>query len=165
MKKDIVLLIFILLIVFGFIGYISYSKNRNLPPVDTSILYTNTEYGFTFTLPINWKDHSILKEMWIGNPLSNTSAQSGTKLLIRNPKWTSSEPYEDLPILIFTISQWNSYEAEGFSVGAAPIRAIELGRNTKYVFALPARWDFDYSTDYQQAQEIIAGKPLHPFNN
>ncbi|MEN9621905.1 MAG: hypothetical protein RLZZ67_339 [Candidatus Parcubacteria bacterium] len=131
---------------------------------NTSIIYNNNDYGFTFSLPADWQGYSIVKETWIGNSLKATVAQSGSKLLIRNPKWTMSAPYEDLPILIFTSSQWNAYLAGDFSVSAAPITATELGRNNKYVFALPPRWDFDYSLDYKQAQDIIAGNPLRAFN-
>jgi hypothetical protein len=80
--------------------------------------------------------------------------------LIRNPKWTATAPYEDLPVLVFTLAQWDSYVAEKFSVSAAPIQATELARNNAYVFALPPRWDFDYSTGVKEAEDIIASKPL-----
>jgi hypothetical protein len=136
------------------------NKNTNT----TSVIYKNTDYGFNFTLPANWQGYSIVNETWKGSVLKSKIEQSGPKLLIRNPKWTVAVPYEDLPILIFTISQWDSYLAEDFSVSAAPILASELARNNKYVFALPPRWDFDYSLDYKEAQDIIAGKPLQAFN-
>lgn len=132
-------------------------------PNTTSIIYKNTEYGFNFSLPKNWQGYSIVKDAWKGNLLTGTEAQSGPKLLIRNPKWTASAPYEDLPILVFTIPQWEAYLAEKFSVSAAPIKASELGRNNVYVFALPPRWDFDYSLDYKEAQDIIKENPLRAF--
>lgn len=128
------------------------------------ITYKNTTYGFDFSLPANWQGYSVIEGSWNGTPLNNTVEQSGPKLLIRNPKWTAAAPYEDLPILVFTIPQWDAYITEDFSVSAAPILASELGRNNKYVFALPPRWDFDSSLDYKEAQDIIAGKPLSPFN-
>jgi hypothetical protein len=129
----------------------------------TSIVYKNTEYGFDFTLPVNWQGYSIVKDTWVGISATATSTQHGPKLLIRNPKWTTAAPYEDLPIVIFTIAQWDAYLAESFSVFAAPIRATELGRNNVYVFALPPRWDFDYSLEYKEAEDIIAGNPLQAF--
>ena len=138
--------------------------NNSGTSLATQITYNNIEYGFNFTLPANWQGYSIVKGEWKGSPLGSTSAQSGPKLLIRNPKWTASLPYEDLPILVFTISKWNAYIAENFSVSAAPIKASELARNNVYVFALPPRWDFDYSLDYKEAQDIIAGKPISTFN-
>jgi hypothetical protein len=134
------------------------------PPPVTSVIYKNTDYGFNFILPTSWQGYTIIKDTWKGTPLTSTSAQSGPKLLIRNPKWTTAAPYEDLPIVIFTISQWDAYTAEKFSVFAAPIKATELARNNVYVFTLPPRWDFDYSLDYKEAEDIIAGNPLQTFN-
>ncbi|HWQ71164.1 MAG TPA: hypothetical protein VN370_02480 [Desulfitobacteriaceae bacterium] len=40
--------------------------------------------------------------------------------------------------MIFTLAQWNTVQGEELSVGAAPIAPSELGKNSKYVFALPA---------------------------
>ncbi len=159
--------VIVIALALGF--YFFYSSRSDKPvvinePNTTSITYKNTEYGFNFSLPANWQGYSVVEGTWNGNPLTNTTAQSGPKLLIRNPKWTQAAPYEDLPILVFTISQWNSYLAENFAVSAAPILASELARNNKYVFALPPRWDFDYSLDVKEAQDIIASKPLHPFD-
>lgn len=92
--------------------------------------------------------------------IHTSSKETGPKFLIRNPKWTSSVPYQDIPILVFTVPQWDSYRAEDFSVGAAPIQASELARNNVYVFALPPRWNFDYSKGYEEAQTIVESNPL-----
>ncbi len=131
---------------------------------NTSITYKNTDYGFNFSLPTSWQGYTVVKNTWVGNALKNTPAPSGPKLLIRHPSWKANAPHEDLPILVFTISQWNSYIAEDFAVSAAPILANELARNNKYVFALPPRWDFDYSLGFKEAQDIIAGDPIDTFN-
>ena len=82
-------------------GITIYAKN-------TSITYKNTDYGFNFTLPIDWQGYTVIKDTWNGTVLTNASAQTGPKLFIRNPKWTASAPYEDLPILVFTISRIRS---------------------------------------------------------
>lgn len=157
----------ILIVILGFGGYLLYSNGESTPPAEspeTSVVYKNTDYGFNFSLPANWQGYSIVTEEWKGYPLSNTATQGGPKIIIRNPKWTVSAKYEDLPILIFTIPQWDSYMVEDFSIGAAPIKASELARNNKYVFALPARWDFDYSLDFKEAQDIFTSKPLQVFD-
>ncbi len=133
-------------------------------PNDVSVIYNNTDYGFTFSLPDDWEGYSIIKDAWKGNSLTNGVAPTGSEIIIRNPNWTVTAPYEDLPVLIFTIPQWNAYLTEDFSVSAAPIPASELARNNMYVFALPPRWDFDYSIGYEEAQAIIAGSPLHAFD-
>lgn len=161
----------IITVALGAILYFFCLSPRDTPVVagdpDSSsslIIYKNTKYGFNFSLPTDWQGYSIIEDTWKGFPLKNTAVQTGPKLLIRNPKWTAAMPYEDLPILVFTISQWNMYLAEDFSVSAAPIRASELARNNKYVFALPPRWDFDSSAGYKDAQDIIVGKPLQAFD-
>ncbi len=170
MTKKILIIIAILIIIL--IGLGIYSKNTSPKegstetPVkaDSSVIYTNPEFGFDFYLPKDWKGYSIIKNNWTGYPLNKPGDQNGPKIVIRNPAWTPGAPYEDLPILVFTIDQWNSYIAEDFSVSAAPIPASELARNNKYVFALPPRWNFDYSLGYEQAEQIITSKPIHPFN-
>ena len=133
-------------------------------PNVTSITYKNTDYGFNFTLPESWQGYTVINETWNGNPLTNTPAQTGPKLIIRNPKWTASAPYEDLPILVFTTAQWNSYTKEDFAVSAAPIPATELAHNSTYVFALPPRWNFDDNLGYKEAENIFAGNPISTFN-
>ena len=169
MNKKTLIAVVIIIIALGAGIFFLYSSRNNSAVVitnsnDDSVAYKNTDYGFTFSLPTDWRGFSIVKSTWNGNALTNTLAPSGPKLIIRNPKWTSAATYEDLPILVFTISQWNAYLAENFSISAAPIKASELARNNKYVFALPPRWDFDYSLGYKEAQDIIASNPIHSFN-
>jgi hypothetical protein len=61
--------------------------------------------------------------------------------------------------MIFTLQQWK----EDLVVSAAPIGPSELGRNSRYVFALPARYNYAYPDGYKEVEEIIEKKPLHPF--
>lgn len=129
----------------------------------STVVYKNTQYGFNFTLPNNWKGYTVVETTWEGVDVTGEVAASGPKLLLRNPKWTSSAPYQDLPIMVFTQAQWDLYENEEFTVSAAPIPATKLSANNAFVFALPPRWDFDYSIDYKEAQKIIASNPLQGF--
>ena len=171
-NKRLIIVFFIFIIILGFIIYLVYSKNKKVIPVDngaittdSSVEYSNVDYGFTFSLPNDWKGYSIVKNTWEGNSLKDTiSNETGPKIIIRNPNWTSVLPYEDIPIMIFTLKQWDSYIAEDFSVGAAPIPASELTRNNVYVFALPARWDFDYSKGFEEADNILKSNPIKVFN-
>lgn len=183
MNKNILIITLFTIVAFGAAMYFlnnlatPISSTPTPTSTSTSITYTNTDYGFTFTLPASWQGYQIVKNSWTGTMIAHAGinvnvginspapiAPTGPKLLIRNPKWTTAVPYEDMPILVFTTAQWNSYVAEDFSVSAAPIMASELGRNNAYVFALPPRWDYDYSLGYKEAEDIIAVKPLHPFN-
>jgi hypothetical protein len=151
----------------GVSKYLTVSGNQlteTTHPNSTAVIYKNSDYGFTFSLPATWQGYTIVKSTWQGTALTSAAAPSGPKLIVRNPNWTTSAHYEDIPILVFTIAQWNSYRAENFAVSAAPIQASELARNNTYVFALPPRWDFDYSQGYKEAEDIVAGKPLRAFN-
>lgn len=176
------LVVLVIIAILATAGYLFYSKKSNPPvdvpntpidthvnastsdPVNDAVMYKNTEFGFSFSLPKNWLGYTIVTDKWNRTVLGANKVQSGAKLLIRNPNWTASAPYEDLPILIFTIAQWNAYRAEDFSIGAAPIPASELARNNMYVLALPARWNFDYALGYKEAEDIFRSNPITTFD-
>jgi hypothetical protein len=131
-----------------------------------SIVYENTQYGFDFTLPESWKDYKIVMEEWEGFAIEDSEGEkvveTGPMLLIRHPVWTSEHPHQDIPIMVFTFEQWDSLQNEKFHIGAAPIGPKELGRNNKYVFALPARYNFAFPTGYEEVENILEGNPLQP---
>lgn len=175
-----ILILAIIIVVIGVGGYFikSSKKATVLPdqtqtnpnqtqtvPVETSILYSNTKYGFEFTLPMSWKGYSIVEEKWAGQTVDSKKsvASEGPKILIRNPLWTKEIPRQDIPIMIFTLSEWDLIQQEKLSVGAAPIGPSELGRNNEYVFALPARYNFAYPVGFEEVQNILESKPLRAF--
>jgi len=132
---------------------------------EKQIEYRNTQYGFKFALPEHWKGYSIITREWEGAENKNDRlVERGPMFLIRNPKWTSQDPYQAIPIMVFTIRQWNALQKHTFHVGTAPIGPGELGRNSKYVFALPPRFDYDFLTGYQEAEAILARHPLRGFD-
>jgi hypothetical protein len=61
--------------------------------------------------------------------------------------------------MIFTLAQWS----QDLIVSAAPVPPSELGRNTRYVFALPPRYNFAFPDGFQEVEAIVEGKPLHAF--
>ncbi|MGB0081478.1 MAG: hypothetical protein WBP90_08130 [Terracidiphilus sp.] len=109
-------------------------------PLPTSIVYHNLQYGFCFLLPADWKGYTIVVDQWSGSVLDKPQKESGPQLLIRHPKWTKADPWQDIPIMIFTPSQWKLVAADNLAVSAAPIGPAELGLNESYIFALPPRW-------------------------
>ncbi len=130
-----------------------------------SVVYANTQYGFTFALPESWKGYKIVTLEWIGFPTDINGEGAGVigpELSIRHPLWTEAEPRQDIPIMIFTIEQWDQIQQTKLTVGAAPIPPSELGRNSTYVFALPARYNYAFPTGYQEVENILAGHPLKP---
>lgn len=170
-KKYIKSLLIIIVIAIGVIGYFALVKkpstsNPNPAPVqETSLVYNNIQYGFDFLLPFEWKGYSIISQNWNGTMIDAQTNQSveGPEILIRHPLWTSLNPRQDIPIMIFTISQWNLIQQERLSVGAAPIPPSELGRNVNYVFAIPARYNFAFPVGFEEVEQIIANNPLHAF--
>jgi hypothetical protein len=132
------------------------------PTVAESVVYSNTLYGFTFTLPMDWKGFTVVNDSWKGtDTTTNKTVQTGSLILIRNPKWTAAKKYQDIPIMVFTIGQWDSMMRQEYSVGAAPIPPSELARNAQFVFALPARYNYAFPEGYKEVDEILQGKPLH----
>ena len=79
------------------------------------------------------------------------------------PRWTEANPWQDIPIMIFTHSQWSLVNDGSAAVSAAPYEPGEVGRNRKYVFALPPRYNIDEDEGYREVIEILNGHPLHPF--
>ena len=130
-----------------------------------SIVYKNTQYGFNFTLPESWKGYSIVSSHWEGIALKGqqsgqTVGETGPIISIRDPKWTSQTPRQDIPIMVFTLDQWNSLQQDVFHIGAAPIGPSELGRNNSYVLALPARYNYAFPAGYKDVESILESKPL-----
>ena len=128
-----------------------------------TIEYIDRKSGFRFALPESWKGYRILWSEWQGSVLTASGDVAhvlrGPRLLFRHPQWTQEKPHEDMPIMIYTIAQWN----EGPVVSASPFFPEELGRNRKYVFAVPPRWDYDFSEGYEEAEQILAHTSLHTF--
>jgi hypothetical protein len=136
---------------------------------DSAVNYENTRYGFSFSLPEGWKDYQIITEKWEGLSLAESNegevAETGPMILIRHPEWTAAKQRQDIPIMIFTLTQWKSLEQEEFHIGAAPMGPKELARNSKYVFALPARYNYAFPAGYEEVEKILEGDALQANEN
>lgn len=131
------------------------------PAGSDSIMYKNTQYGFNFTLPAGWKGYSIITGNWEGYEVkSGKITENGPLISIRHPQWTSQNVRQDIPIMVFTIDQWNLLQKEAFHIGAAPMGPSELGRNNSYVFALPARYNYAFPTGFEEVEKILENHPL-----
>ncbi len=129
-----------------------------------SIEYRNPEYGFCVTLPQSWSGYSILSAQWEGytnGEKGDEVVARGPLISIRNPAWRSDDERQDIPIMVFTRSQWQALDQNKFHVSPAPFPPGELGRNAKYVFALPARYNYAFLPGYEEVDAILHGKPLH----
>ncbi len=128
-------------------------------PVD----YVDNQYGFSFALPQDWNGFTTTTSAWEGytsGPTGDIPFATGTEILIRNPQWTSQNPYQDIPIMIFTPDQWDALLQNQFHIGAAPINPSLLGYNSSYIFALPARYNYAFLPGYQEVEQILSNNPL-----
>jgi hypothetical protein len=156
----------ILLLLIGLVSVILYPSSKEQVSPPTALEYQNTQYGFNFSLPLSWEGYSIITDTWKGwapGPQGDVPAAQGPLISIRHPQWTQAVPRQDIPIMVFTIAQWNSLQQNTFHIGAAPIGPSELGRNAKYVFALPARYNYAFPVGYEEVDAILATKPLQTF--
>jgi len=142
------------------------AQTANAPTHDR-IVYRNSTYDFCVTLPASWTGYSIVTGEWTGEWIADSPRPAvglnlkGPKLLIRHPKWTASVPREDIPIMVFSLDQWKLVAAGQMSVSAAPYGPTELGRNEKFVFALPPRYDFDQREGVEEVVQLMNHLPLH----
>lgn len=131
---------------------------------NTTIVYRNIEYSFTFSLPESWKGYTIVMDKWeglaVGDSMGDKIVETGPILSLRHPQWTKENPRQDIPIMVFTLTQWEALQQEKFHIGAAPIGPKELARNTKYVFGLPARYNYAFPTGYEEVEKILESNPL-----
>ncbi len=132
----------------------------------TATEYRNTDYGFSFSLPKTWKGYSTRIQEWQGftaGSQGDTVVEQGPMISIVHPDSTPQQPYQDIPILIFTIQQWNHLQQGKWHIGAAPINPSELARNEHYVFALPARYNYASLQSWDEVESILECHPIQTF--
>ncbi|HUW77578.1 MAG TPA: hypothetical protein VMV52_02370 [Candidatus Nanopelagicaceae bacterium] len=134
---------------------------------DQKILYRNDQYGFTVELPKTWQGYSVLTQHWIGYATGGShgdvNTEKGPQIIIRNPQWTTENNWQPIPIMVFTLRQWNALQLGSYLVSAAPIPPSELSRNARYVFALPPRYNYAFTKGWREVEMILQSKPLHAF--
>jgi hypothetical protein len=152
-----------LLLVMAIAGRCQSSEGRQAskPCADRhdkhAVAYVNGEYGFRFDLPDDWRGFRIEIGHW------GSGNEAGPFLRIRNPRYTISSPTEDIPIMIFTHREWKRVISGDLLVSAAPFPPSEIASNSRYVFALPPRWDYDELDGVEEASRILGGKAMHTF--
>ena len=143
----------------------SYPPVAN-PEKSTQPEYKNDQYGFIIALPQGWAGYTIVTDKWTGNSTGTEGEQKFTEgplLSVRHPLWTAAIPRQDIPVMVFTPSQWQDLLADKFHIGAAPIGPSELGRNAKFIFALPARYNYAFPAGYEEVDRIISDHNFKAF--
>ncbi len=122
----------------------SHTSNNN-PDVHKYCLWLS--YGFRMALP----------ESWNGYTVTTGTLPFGFTVTLRHPLWTQANTYMDVPILVYPIAQWQTWEKNNFEgyPTAAPIGPTERGRNATYVFATAPRYNYSFATDWENVEEIV----------
>lgn len=184
MKNYIIKIVqFVVVAVLIFVGFKFLTKDKPPEEVEetnnaevvveekfiSEIEYINTTYGFSFYLPETWKGYVVIEDEWEGYSLGTQSSggqvvtETGPFITLRHPDWEYKSPKQDMPIMVLTLMQWRNLSEDKFHIGAAPIGPTELGRNSRYVFALPARYNYSFSDGYEEVEELLKKNPLQTF--
>ena len=166
-----VFLIIVFLAVMGSVGYIVYEKSitpkseDKVPPMDATNYWQKTymdgDYGFEITFTDSWKGYIVEEKRWEGVLMDVPDSEGpdyGPMFVFKNPKSTTEQRWQDIPIMIFTQDVWKMVDGPNptVSVSAAPIGPAKIGENSKYVFATPPRWyGFTDDLGWEEAVEIV----------
>ncbi|MEK7638192.1 MAG: hypothetical protein AAB375_02085 [Patescibacteria group bacterium] len=133
------------------------------------IVYTNNQFGFQIALPQSWTGYTVVNQKediydLTGATTTNNGVIAQFPIFrIRHPLSTLAVPRQDIPIMVFTTGQWRYILAGEYNVGAAPIPPSELAHNSRYVFALPARYNYAFPEGFEEVERILSGKPVTAF--
>lgn len=150
--------IFALVLAIGLMGC-STVQNR---PAGLPIHYHNAHYQFSFYLPAAWRGYSVLTEQWNGQMYSSAAdtivtVEHGPMIVLRNPKWKAGDPYQDVPVYVFTRRQWDDMNLGKYEAAGAGGIIYELWHNDKYVFGIHSR-TFGFATqliDWRETENIV----------
>lgn len=133
------------------------------------ITYANEQFGFSVALPQSWTGYTVVNQKEdIYDLTGATKGNNGVIaqfpiFSIQHPLSTLAVPRQDIPVMVFTTGQWRHIIAGDYNVGAAPIPPSELAHNSRYVFALPARYNYAFPEGFEEVERILAGKPVTAF--
>jgi hypothetical protein len=133
-------------------------------------VYTNTQFGLRISLPDSWQGYGVTMFEWVATDFTTSGAEQeagrGPKVHIVHPLVAGGNPRQDIPIMVFTLEQWGhvSGQNSNWSVSAAPIPPTELARNSRYVFALPARYNFVSLPGWEEVDELLRNGAVSAFD-
>ncbi len=164
MNKKYILILFAVLVMIA-VSFLM-SKTKVSAPVVKDLVYINNQYGFKVSLPPTWAGYTaLLGQRIIVDVSTGKAVDTASTINLRHPLWTKAVPRQDIPVDVYTLSQWAGIKAEKYSVSAAPIAPSELGRNSQYVFALPARYNYAFPEGYKEVEDILQNKSVTGFES
>lgn len=140
---------------------------RPNPGNNREIYYNNNIFGFAVGLPSSWDGYTVNRikdDIYdaTGKTKTNNGVVGSFEIVeLHHPLETAENPREDVPVYIFTSTQWENIQKGEWSVGAAPIPPSLLGQNSQWIMALPARYNYDYKTGWEEVDQIV--HTLQPF--
>jgi hypothetical protein len=147
-------------------GYLYFVKTKSV-----SVQYRSDTYGYYIDLPKSWEGYTVKKFVKdIYGPGTKGEHEIVGRFLseeVVHPKSTDAKPRQNIPIYIFTHEQWKNISNEKdsvWSVSAAPFPPSELGRNEKYVFALPARYNYSFPVGFEEVEDILKNNSFSTFS-
>ncbi len=155
MKKHIITIVLCIAALVAIVYFVTIKNISKNPDTTLSanlenpreFTYTNQTYGFSLILPKDWKNFTVVPG----------TVQFGEIVTLRHPNWSKENPYMDVPILIYPIAQWTTWEKNNFEgyPTAAPIGPTERGRNAAYIFATAPRYNYSFGIGFEAVEEII----------
>jgi hypothetical protein len=131
-----------------------------------AIIYKNSKYGLRVKLPRSWKGYKVTIRRWGGGGTGANGeelVEQGPEIVIQHPKSTEDLPRQDIPIMVFTMHQWEQVEHGPLIVSAAPIGPGELARSCRYVFALPPRYNYADVEGIDEVNMILDSDAVQAF--
>jgi hypothetical protein len=124
----------------GLLTLVGAGHRSSLP-----VVYHSERYGLTFRLPESWRGYSVRVERWREDAESDgRRRRHGPMIVFRHPGWKASDPYHDIPVLVFPRREWVARHGE-YDLYAGGM-FFELTHNDKYVFATHSRFNTDDET-------------------
>jgi hypothetical protein len=140
---------------------LSGCESDNVPKrsAELPVRYHNAKYGLTFALPAGWRGYSLVMQEWVGRQSDNKTGEiirteRGPEIVLRHPKWTASNPRQDIPIRVFTRAQWEDVHQEIVWIDAGGT-TDEICHNRNYVFGVHGRFNWGEATGWEETSKIV----------
>jgi hypothetical protein len=131
-------------------------------PAGLGVRYHDTQSGFTFYLPATWRGYSVLNKQWEGQtylPANDTTVTvaHGPVIVLRHPRWTISEPRQDITFLVYTHTQWDEeHQGKCSCTYYAGGTMLEMWHNHTYVFAMSTHDSKAELNGWREVNEIVS---------
>jgi hypothetical protein len=148
-------------------GLLGCSTAQN-HPAGLPIGYHNAQYEFTFYLPRDWRGYSVLMDQWQGvtylpDKDRDVVLARGPIIVLRNPRWKAPQPYQDIPVYVFTRRQWDDIHSGKYDAAGAGGAVFELWHNDEYVFGMHSRYNWHESKGWHEVENVVSrNRAAHP---